>query len=137
MRYWVRLTVLRRGGWRAWGTVRSDFERAPAGLAAPAIAAAGIASEVRRGAGYVRVSVALSVAAADVAGALAIAWEAFRDAAAGDLAGWEVTAASAGLQPDLRLTGAGPPPLPAGPAGGLSCVPAAVGLCPGLFTERP
>ena len=41
---------------------------------------------------------------------------AFRDAAAGDLTGWEVTAASAELQPDLRLTGAGTPPLPAGPA---------------------
>ena len=137
MRYWVRLTVLRRGGWRAWGTVRSDFERAPRRPGRSGHRCGWDRVRGPRGAGYVRVTVALSVAAADVAGALAIAWEAFRDAAAGDLAGWEVTAASAGLQPDLRLTGAGPPPLPAGPACGLSCVPAAVGLCPGLFTERP
>ena len=88
-RYSVRLTVPRRGGWRAWGTVRADFERALACLTAPAIAAAGIASEARRGADYVRVTVALSVVAVDVAGALAIAWDAFRDAAADDLAGWE------------------------------------------------
>jgi hypothetical protein len=104
-RYSVRLTVPRRGGWRAWGTVRADFERALADLAdlaGPAIAAAEIASELRRGADYVRVTVVLSVAAADVADALAIAWDTFRDAAADDLTGWEVTAASAEVQPDPR-----------------------------------
>jgi hypothetical protein len=37
-----------------------------------------------------------------VADALAIAWDTFRDAAADDLTGWEVTAASAEVQPDLR-----------------------------------
>jgi hypothetical protein len=74
----VRLTVPRRGGWRAWGTVRADFERALADPADPAIVSAEIASELRRGAGYVRVTVALTVAATDVAGALAIA----RDASA-------------------------------------------------------
>ena len=69
----MRLTVPRRGGWRAWGAVRADFER---GLADPvdlAIASAQIASELRRGADYVRVIVAVTVAAADVADALAIA----------------------------------------------------------------
>jgi hypothetical protein len=45
----VRLTVPRRGGWRAWGVVRADFERALADLADPAIASAEIASELRRG----------------------------------------------------------------------------------------
>jgi hypothetical protein len=43
----------RRGGWRAWGAVRADFERA---LAYPAIATGEIASELRRGTDYVRVS---------------------------------------------------------------------------------
>jgi hypothetical protein len=98
----VRLTVPRRSGWRAWGTVRADFGRALAGLAGPAAAAAEIDSEVRRGAGYVRVTVAFAVAAADVADALAIAWDAFRGAAVDDLTGWEATAASAEVHPEPR-----------------------------------
>ena len=98
-RYSVRLTVPRRGGWRAWATVRADFERALAGAADPAITSAEVASELRRGAGYVRVAVVLSVAADDVADALTIAWDAFRAAAADDLAGWEATAAAAEIQP--------------------------------------
>ena len=91
----MRLTVPRRGGWRAWGAVRADFERALADPADPAIVSAEIASELRRGADYVRVTIALTVAATDVADALAIAWDAFRSAARDDLAGWEVTAAAA------------------------------------------
>jgi hypothetical protein len=46
------------------------------------------------------VTVAVSVAAADVGGALAIAWDAFCGAAGDDPPGWEVTAASAEVQPD-------------------------------------
>ena len=55
-RYRVQLTVPRRGGWRAWGAVRADFERARADAADPAIAPAEIASELRWGADYVRVT---------------------------------------------------------------------------------
>ena len=88
-RYAVRLTVPRRGGWRAWGTVRAGFERALTDHGDPAIASAEIASEPRRGADYVRVTVALTVTAADVADALTIAWDAFRSAARDDLTGWE------------------------------------------------
>ena len=69
----MRLTVPRRGGWRAWGAVRADFERALADPADPAIASAEIASEVRRGPDYVRVTVALTVVATDVADALTMA----------------------------------------------------------------
>ncbi len=101
-RYLVRLTVPRRGGWRAWGTVRADFERALADPADSAVAAAEVASELRRGVDYVRVVVALVVSGTDVADALAVAWEAFRDAAGEDLAGWEVTAASAEVRPEPR-----------------------------------
>jgi len=54
------------------------------------------------------VTVALAVAAADVADALTIAWDAFRDTAADDLAKWEVTAAAAEVLPE--------PPLPGGSA---------------------
>jgi hypothetical protein len=52
------------------------------------------------------VTVALTVAATDVADALAIAWDAFRSAARDDLAGWEVTDAAAQVQPEPPLTGA-------------------------------
>ena len=100
----MRLTVPRRGGWRVWGAVRADFERALANPVDPAIASAEIASELRRGADYVRVSLALTVTAADVADALAIAWDAFHAAARDDLTGWEVTAATAQVQPEPPLT---------------------------------
>jgi hypothetical protein len=103
-RYAVRLTVPRRGGWRTWGALRADFERALADPADPAIASAEIASELRRGADYVRVTVALTVVTTDVADALAIAWDAFRGAARDDLTGWEVTAAEAQVQPEPPLT---------------------------------
>ncbi len=106
-RYAVRLTVPRRGGWRAWAAVRADFERALADAVDPAIASAEIASELRRGADYVRVTVALTVVTADVADALAIAWDAFRSAARDDPAGWEVAATAAQVQPEPPLTGAG------------------------------
>jgi hypothetical protein len=96
----VRLTVPRRGGWRAWGAVRADFERALAAPVDPAIATAEIASELRRGADYVRVTLALTVVTTDIADALTIAWDAFRNAARDDLAGWEVTAAAAEVQPE-------------------------------------
>jgi hypothetical protein len=87
--------VPRRGGWRAWGSVRAGFERALADPPDPAIATAEIASEHRRG----RVTVAMAVDACDVADALAIAWDAFAGAAADDLDGWDVTAAAAEVQP--------------------------------------
>jgi hypothetical protein len=95
----VQLTVPRRGGWRAWGSVRGGFERALADPLAPAIASADIASEHRRGADYLRVTIAMAVDARDVTDALAIAWDAFAGAPADDLHGWDVTAAVAEVQP--------------------------------------
>jgi hypothetical protein len=86
------------------GAVRADFERALADDLDPAIVSAEIASELRRGADYVRVTVAVTVVTTDVAGALAIAWDAFRSAAQDDVAGWEVAAAAAQVQPELPLT---------------------------------
>jgi hypothetical protein len=79
--------VPRHGVWRAWGTIRAGFERALAYPADPAITGAGIASEHRRSPDHVRVTVALAVAAADVAGAVTVARDAFTDAAGDDLAG--------------------------------------------------
>ena len=98
-RYRVQLTVPRRGGWRAWGPLRGGFERALADPPGLAVAAAGIASEHRRGADHVRVTIAMTVQGRDVADALAIAWDAFTGAAADDLAGWDITAAAADVQP--------------------------------------
>ena len=89
----------RRGGWRAWGPVRGGLERALADPPDPAIATAEIASEHRRGADHVRVTVAMTVDARDVADALAIAWDAFTGAAADDLNSWDITAAAAEVQP--------------------------------------
>jgi hypothetical protein len=66
----------------------------------PAIASAEIASELRRGVGYVRVSVALIVVTTDVADALTIGWDAFYRAARDDVTGWEVAAAAAQVQPE-------------------------------------
>ena len=51
-------------------------------------------------------TITLTVAAVDVADALAIAWDAFGSAARDDLTGWEVTAAAAEVQPKPPLTGA-------------------------------
>ena len=45
-------------------------------------------------------TVVLAVAAADVADALAIAWDAFTAAAGDDLTGWEIPAAAAQVQPE-------------------------------------
>jgi hypothetical protein len=93
------MTVPRRGGWRAWEPVRGGFERALADPPGPAIGAAEIAAEHRRGADYVRVTVVMMVDARDVADALAIARDAFTGAAADDLNGWDITAAVAEVQP--------------------------------------
>ena len=95
----MQLTGPRRDGWRAWGPVRGGFERALADPPGSAIASAEVVSEHRRGADYVRVTVAMTVDGRDVADALAIAWDAFTGAAADDLDGWDVTAAAAEAQP--------------------------------------
>jgi hypothetical protein len=46
------------------------------------------------------VTIAFTVVTTDAADALAIVWDAFRSAARDDLAGWEVTAAAAQVQPE-------------------------------------
>jgi hypothetical protein len=97
--YQVRLTVPRKDGWRQWGAVRGEFGRKLAGQQSPAVIGPDVDSEVRRGRDYVRVVIVMTVAAADVAGALAAAWRAFRKAAGDDLAGWDTTAASAEVKP--------------------------------------
>lgn len=59
-----------------------------------------IAGETRRGRSFLKVSVAMTVVAADVGQAAVIAWRVFRKAAGDDLgAGWETAGASAEVLP--------------------------------------
>jgi hypothetical protein len=58
-----------------------------------------IDAESRRGSDYVSVTLAMTVAARDVAKALARAWQAFRLAAASDGRGWDTASASAEVRP--------------------------------------
>ena len=101
MRYLVRLSVPRAGGWRAWGTVRDEFGRQLAGQESAAIALH-VDSEIRRGRDYVRVVILAAVDADDVAEALDLAWWAFRKAAGEGLAGWDLVSAEAEVRPEPR-----------------------------------
>ena len=101
MRYLVRLSVPRAGGWRAWGTVRDEFGRQLAGQGSAAIAVH-VDSEIRRGRNYVRVVIVATVDAADVAGALDLAWWAVRKAAGEEFAGWDLARAAAEVRPEAR-----------------------------------
>ena len=100
MAYAVRLSVPRRGGWRAWGAVSGEFERRLGEQEGEAVTAARVDSEVRRGRDYLRVILVMSVDAPDVAGALGAAWWAFLEAVGDDLEGWDTAAASAEVKPE-------------------------------------
>ena len=68
----VRLTVPRRGGWRARGAVSGEFERRLAEQESRAIAVR-VDSWVRRGRDYLQVVIVARVDAADMAEALDLA----------------------------------------------------------------
>ena len=99
--YQVRLSVPRNGGWRAWGVVSGDFERRLAGQRGPEVIDAHVESQTRRGRDYVRVTIALTVDAPDVARALTAAWSAFVEAASDDPAGWEMASGTAEVGPGI------------------------------------
>jgi hypothetical protein len=69
-RWAVRLSITRRGGWYNWGPISGDFERALAAQAGSAVIQPRVDGETRRGRDHVRVTVAMTIASADVAGAL-------------------------------------------------------------------
>lgn len=110
----VRLGITRRGGWRAWAAVSGDFERNLAALASKTVIKPHIDAESRRGRDYVRVRLAMTVAATDVAEALATAWRAFQQAAGSDAQGWDMSSATADVRPEDRDPRSGLSTSPAG-----------------------
>jgi hypothetical protein len=102
--YVVWVDVPRASGWRAWNAAAGGFEDRLAAQVSPPVLDAQIDSETRQGLDYVRIRVSVTVRAADVAAALAAAWAVFR-AAAGEIGGWDLAAASAQVRP------AGPTPV--------------------------
>jgi len=98
-RYSVRLSVPRVGGWRAWGAVRGEFDRRLGEQEGATVIAARIDSEVRRGRDYVRVVIAITVSADDVAEALDTAWRVFLNASDDNAPGWDTAGASAEVRP--------------------------------------
>ncbi len=104
-RWAVWLSITRRGRWLAWARVSGDFERSLAAMAGKSVITPHIDAESRRGRDYIRVTLARTIAAPDVAEALSIAWQAFREAAAGDARGWDMKSTSA----ELHAASAGRP----------------------------
>jgi hypothetical protein len=98
----VRLSITRRGGWHAWGPISGDFERSLAAQAGTAVIQPRVDAETRRGRDHVRITLAMTVASADVAGALAEAWQAFSAAARDDPRGWDLASASAEVRPEAQ-----------------------------------
>lgn len=79
-----------------------SFERALAAQAGATVFEPRIDSETRRGRDHVRVTLAMTVVAADVAEALDTAWLVFRDAARGEPRGWDLASAAAEVQSEQR-----------------------------------
>jgi hypothetical protein len=75
-----------------------DFERALAAQASSIVIGPAIDSETRRGRDYVRVTLSMTVVAADVSEALAASWWVFLKASGGT-EGWDITSATADLRP--------------------------------------
>jgi hypothetical protein len=109
-RWTVRLGITRRGGWRSWLAVSGDFERGLEALASKTVMTPRIDAETRRGRDYVRVTLAMTIAAGDVAEALDSAWRAFQQASRGDAQDWDMTSASAEVLPETRVRGTGVTP---------------------------
>ena len=69
-RWKVRLSIARRAGWPSWLAVSGDFERALEALTSKTVIMPRIDAETRRGRDYVRVTLAMTIEADDVAEAL-------------------------------------------------------------------
>jgi len=94
----VSIDVPRAGGWRAWNTAAERFEQQLTAQVSAPVLDAQVDSETRQGLDYVRIRVAVSVQAADVAEAVGAAWGVFQEAA-GEVGGWDLAAARAEVHP--------------------------------------
>jgi hypothetical protein len=111
-RWAVRLSVARRGGWRSWLAASGDFERGLEALASKTVLAPHVDAETRRGRDYVRVTLAMTIVAGDVAEALDSGWRAFLQASGGDVQDWDMTSASAEVVPEGNFPRTGMSPGP-------------------------
>ena len=119
MIYLVRLTMPRWGSWRAWGMAGGGFEQALAGQQDQAVTELRVDRQIRRGRDSVRIVIAATAEASDVAEALSLTWNATMRAAGEDAGGWDLAAASAEVQPVYPL--AVPAPAEAAETARLAC----------------
>jgi hypothetical protein len=106
----VRLSIVRRGGWRGWLAASGDFERGLEAVASETVITPHVDAETRRGRDYVRVTLAMTIVSGDVAEALDSAWGAFLQASHGGVQDWDMTSASAEVLPEGTFPHAGMPP---------------------------
>jgi hypothetical protein len=106
-RWKVRLSIARLGGWRSWLAVSGDFERGLEALASKTVITPNVDAETRRGRDYVRVTLAMTIVAVDVAEALDSARRAFQQASPGDVRDWDMTSAAAEVLPERNVPGTG------------------------------
>lgn len=104
VRYRVRITVPRRGGWREWATHRNSFEEALTARQDPPAVAAELESQTRRGRNYAKAGITATVDTTNIADAVAIAWDPFRQVAAEDLGGWDLAGATAEVRPEAPVS---------------------------------
>src|ERR1700733_3613258 len=98
-RWTVRLSIARRGGRHSWLEVSGDFERGLEALASKTVIMPHIDAETRRGRDYVRVTLAMTIVAGDVAEALYGPWRAFQRASRNGGRDWDMTSPSAEVLP--------------------------------------
>jgi acetyl-CoA carboxylase carboxyltransferase component len=120
--YAVSIDVPRAGGWRAWNAAAERFEQQLTAQVSPPVLDAQVDSETRQGLDYVRIRVAVSVQAADVAEAVGVAWGVFQEAA-GQVGGWDFAAARAEVHPAGQRPGRIRPGRRVLPSGPRLCTP--------------
>jgi hypothetical protein len=139
-RFTVNLEVPHSGG-RAWHWVVAEFDERLSDQVIPPVLSADLVAEIRRGREGLRLRIAVTVQAADIAEAVRVAWEVLEDAS--EVGGFHLASATVeagpaplvlrsyrglacrplrrrSLRPGIALTG-GPGPIPAHTATRRAC----------------